>query len=135
MARDELHKTLRGTGISQGDLEARGWIRVVGTQVNVIPIEERFQYFTAPGRNRKVLKTDLDQAHFLIGAATSRQRRGCFRRTQPGNLPDQEVGGPILDWYAQTDPDVDIRQAAKLALGLVSHWRSQAGEEAGSSGR
>ena len=29
MPRYELHKTLRGTGISQGDLEARSWIRAV----------------------------------------------------------------------------------------------------------
>ena len=35
----------------------------------MVPIEERFAYFTAPGRNRKVIRTDLDQAHFLMGAA------------------------------------------------------------------
>jgi len=42
MPRDELHKILRGTGISQGDLEARGWIRVVGRVVHVVPVQERF---------------------------------------------------------------------------------------------
>lgn len=67
----ELHKTLRGTGISQGDLEARGWIRAAGKIVHVVPINERFAYFTERGRNRKVIKTDLDQTHFLIGAAYS----------------------------------------------------------------
>jgi len=42
---------------------------VTGTTVSRVPIVERFQYFTAPGRRRMVLKTDLDQAQFLIGSA------------------------------------------------------------------
>lgn len=125
MARDELHKTLRGTGVSQGDFEARGWIRVVGTSVNVIPIEERFQYFTAPGRNRKVLKTDLDQAHFLIGAATPGSGVDVSDELNRATFQIKRSVDPILDWYAQTDPDTGIQRAAKLALDLVSHWRAK----------
>ena len=125
MARDELHKTLRGTGVSQGDIEARGWIRVVGTSVNVIPIEERFQYFTAPGRNRKVLKTDLDQTYFLIGAATPGSSVDVSDELNRATLQIKRSVDPILDWYAQTDPDTGIQQAAKLALDLVSHWRAK----------
>ncbi len=125
MARDELHKTLRGTGVSQGDIEARGWIRVVGTQVFAIPIEERFQYFTAPGRNRKVLKTDLDQAHFLIGAAMPKSGVDVSDELNRATFQIKRSVDAILDWYAQTDPDTGIRQAAKLALDLVSHWRAK----------
>ncbi|MCK5323619.1 MAG: hypothetical protein KAJ45_05710 [Desulfobulbaceae bacterium] len=40
----------------------------------LIPYPERFAYFTKRGRNRKVIKTDLDQAHFLIGTAYRRIR-------------------------------------------------------------
>jgi putative DNA methylase len=125
MARDELHKTLRGTGVSQGDIEAQGWIRVVGTSVFVIPIEERFQYFKAPGRNRKVLKTDLDQAHFLIGAAMPGSGVDVSDELNRATFQIKRSVDPILDWYAQTDPDTGIRRAAKLALDLVSHWRAK----------
>jgi transposase-like protein len=125
MARDELHKTLRGTGVSQGDIEARGWIRVVGTSVNVTPIEERFRYFKAPGRNRKVLKTDLDQAHFLIGAATPASGVDVSDELNRATFQIKRSVDPILDWYTQTDPDTGIQQAAKLALHLVSHWRAK----------
>jgi hypothetical protein len=128
MARDELHKTLRGTGVSQGDFEARGWIRVVGTSVNVIHVEERFQYFTAPGRNRKVLKTDLDQAHFLIGAATPGSGVDVSDELDRATFQIKRSVDPVLDWYAQTDPDDVIQQAAKLALDLVSHWRAKPGK-------
>jgi len=125
MARDELHKTLRGTGVSQGDIEARGWIRVVGTSVNVIPIEERFHYFTAPGRNRKVLKTDLDQVHFLIGAVMPKSGVDVSDELNRATFQIKRSVDPILDWYAQTDPDTGIQQSAKLALDLVSHWRAR----------
>lgn len=127
--RDELHKILRGTGIAQGDLEAKGWIRAVGTTIHVVPIAERFQYFTAPGRNRKVLRTDLDQAHFLIGAAqpgsgvdvTDELNRWTFRIK---NSVDA-----ILGWYAGVEKDEEIRKAARLALDLVGHWRSKPARE------
>jgi hypothetical protein len=125
MARDELHKTLRGTGVSQGDIEARGWIRVVGTSVDAVPIVERFRYFTAPGRNRKVLKTDLDQAHFLIGAATPGSGADVSDELSRATFHIKRSVDPILDWYAQTDSDTGTRRAAKLALDLVSHWRAR----------
>ena len=32
---------------------------------------------------------------------------------------------PVLTWYAEMDPDEDVRDAAKTAAGLVSHWRSR----------
>jgi hypothetical protein len=93
--------------------------------VNVIPIEERFQYFTAPGRNRKVLKTDLDQAHFLIGAATPGSGVDVSDELNRATFQIKRSVDPILDWYAQTDPDTGIQRAAKLALDLVSHWRAK----------
>ena len=125
MARDDLGKTLRGTGISIGDLEARGWIQMAGTQANVIPIEKLFRFFTAPGRNRKVLKTDLDQAHFIIGAASPGSGVDVSDELNRATFQIKRSVDPILGWYAQTDPDTGIQQAAKLALDLVSHWRAQ----------
>lgn len=125
MPRDELHKTLRGTGVSQGDLEARGWIRVVGTTVHVLPIAERFQYFTTPGRNRKVLKTDLDQAHFLIGAAMPGSGIDVTDELNRGSFKGKKSVDALLDWYAQTDPDDGVRRAARLALDLLGHWRAR----------
>ena len=125
MPRDELHKTLRGTGVSQGDLEARGWIRVVGTTVHVVPIAERFQYFTTPGRNRKVLKTDLDQAHFLIGAAMPGSGIDVTDELNRGSFKVKKSVDALLDWYAQTDPDDGVRRAARLALDLLGHWRAR----------
>jgi adenine-specific DNA methylase len=123
--RDELHKTLRGTGISQGDLESRGWIRVEGKVVYVAPISERFDYFTAPGRNRKVIKTDLDQAHFLIGAAFQNSGVKIENELNNPNFRIKKSVDEILKWYQQVGDSSEIHQSARTALQLVKHWRTR----------
>lgn len=125
MERDELHKTLRGTGISQGDLEARGWIRVVGRTVHVVPIHERFVFFTERGRNRKVIKTDLDQAHFLIGAAFPNSGLKIDDELNNLNFRIKKSVDEILKWYAEVDKNSANRMAARTAAQLVEHWRTR----------
>lgn len=129
MDRDELHKTLRGTGISQGDFEARGWIRVVGRAVHIIPFKERFAYFTERGRNRKVIKTDLDQAHFLIGAAYPNSGLKIDAELNNLNFRIKKSVDEILRWYAEVDHDAVNRLAAKTAAQLVEHWRTNKGKK------
>lgn len=125
MDRDELHKTMRGTGITSDDFESRGWITVAGTTVKAIPIPERYAYFTAPGRNRKVLKTDLDQAHFLIGAALPGSGLDITQELNRNTFALKKSVDVILEWYAQTAVKENIQKAAQLASGLVTHWRAQ----------
>jgi putative DNA methylase len=125
MARDELHKTLRGTGIAQGDLEARGWIRVVGRSVHVVPVQERLAFFTERGRNRKVIKTDLDQAHFLIGAAYPNSGLKIDAELNNPNFRIKKSVDDILKWYAELDDNPADRLAAGTAAQLVEHWRTR----------
>ncbi|HYA42140.1 MAG TPA: hypothetical protein VEF34_12605 [Syntrophobacteraceae bacterium] len=128
MDRDELHKTLRGTGISQGDLEARGWVRVIGKTVHVVPVRERFAYFTERGRNRKVIKTDLDQAYFLVGAAFPNSGLKIETELNNQNFQIKRSVDDILKWVAQVDPIVSNRIAANTAAQLVEHWRTRRGK-------
>jgi len=117
LSRDEVSKSLRGTGIVQRELEQRGWIEEQGKVVSRVPIPDRFE--KARKRPRKEMKSEIDQAHFLIGAAT------------PGsgvNLED-ELGRDtwmvrrsveaVLDWYAKTAPEPEIQKAATLAGNLL----------------
>jgi hypothetical protein len=125
MSRDEVHKALRGTGIGLDDLEGRGWIRVVGTTVHVVPIAERFHYFTAPGRNRKVLRTDLDQTHFLIGAARPGSGIDVTEELNRRSFSVKRSVDALLGWYTRNDPEEENRRAAQLANELVAHWRAR----------
>ncbi len=132
MSRDELSKTLRGTGVEPNDLQARGWLRVVGTKVHAKPIGERFTEFRVPGRTRKaVLKTDLDQAHFLIGLATLGSGLKFEDEMFSWGVNLKRSTDAILEWYSQTAKDKSIREAAERALRLVVAWRNRPiGEEA-----
>lgn len=123
--RDELHKLLGGSGISQGDLESRGWIRVVGKAVNLVPIQERFLYFTERGRNRKVIKTDLDQAHFLIGAAYPNSGYKIAEELDNASFRIKKSVDDILKWYMEIGDTSATRSAATTALRLVEHWRTR----------
>ena len=123
--RDELHKILLGTGISQGYLEARGWVRLIGKEVHLIPIQERFDFFTGSGRNRKIIKTDLDQAHFLIGAALPQSGVKIDTELSNPNLKIKKAVDDILKWYGDTASSELERLAANTAYHLVEHWRNR----------
>ena len=112
-------------GISPGELESRRWIRVEGKVVHVVPISERFDYFTAPGRNRKVIKTDLDQTHFLIGAAFPNSGVKIENELNNPNFRIEKSVDEILKWYMQIGDSSEIQQSARTALQLVEHWRSR----------
>ena len=105
-------------------MESRGWIRVEGKVVHVAPISERFDYFTAPGRNRKVIKTDLDQAHFLIGAAFQNSGVKIENELNNPNFRIKKSVDEILKWYQQVGDSSEIHQSARTALQLVEHWRT-----------
>lgn len=123
--RDELHKTLRGTGLGQLDLEARGWIRATGTTINAVPIEERFEFFTARGRNRKVIKTDLDQAYFLTGACMKGTGVNVKDELDRQTFNIKRSVDAILKWFSEKHRNGEVRQAAALALRLVADWRAK----------
>ncbi len=125
MPRDELSKTLRGTGVAQADLEAKGWVRELNKTVHAVPVQERFAYFTASGRNRKVIKTDLDQAHFLIAAALPGSGVKVEAELNNVNFRIKRSVDEILRWMAEVDSDPALRLAAQTAAQLVSQWRTR----------
>jgi hypothetical protein len=126
LSRDELSKTLRGTGVEPNDLQARGWVRIVGTKVHTVPLDERMSYFTQRGRTRKAaLKTDLDQAHFLIGAARDGSGLSIDRELDNWSANLKRSTDAILRWYAETARDRDVRAAAERAVRLVDAWRNK----------
>ena len=93
--------------------------------MHLVPIRERFAFFTERGRNRKVIKTDLDQAHFLIGAALPNSGMRIDAELNNPNFRIKKSVDEILKWYAEIDQNTAIRMAAKTAVQLVEHWRTK----------
>lgn len=126
MSRDELSKMLRGSDAEPSDLQARGWVRIVGTRVHRKPITERFAEFRVPGRTRKsALKTDLDQAHFLIGVALGGSGLNISNELDNATFGLKRSVDAILQWYTRTARDRELCEAAERAARLLTAWRNK----------
>lgn len=123
LTRDDVSKSLRGTGIVQRELEQRGWIEERGKHVRRVPIRERFEQ--ARARPRKEMKTEIDQAHFLIGAAMPGSGVNVEAELAKDTWMVRRSVEAVLDWYAKTAAEPEIQAAAKLAGDLLRRSREQ----------
>ena len=121
--RDALHKTLQGSGISQNDLESRGWIKVAGREVTVVSIQDRYALLTKRGLNRKYIKSDLDQSFFLMGMFLA--GRKVTAELESGNLKLKNSVPDILKWFSLTSDNELIRQAASSVITLMEQYERE----------
>lgn len=126
-SRDEVSKLLRGTAIQQKDFEKTGsspWIVEEDKAVTRVPIYDRFQMMRL--RSRRELKTELDQAHFLIGAAMPVKEGDTGVNIEKELERETFLIRPgveaLLDWYAKTPASPDepgVPRSSGLALTLL----------------
>ncbi len=126
-SRDEISKLLRGTAIQQRDFDRAGsspWIIVHDKLIKRIPIYDRFQLMRQ--RQRRELRTELDQAHFLIGAALPVKEGdtgvNIEKELERETLLIRPGVDALLDWYSKTPASPDesgVPTAANLALTLL----------------
>jgi putative DNA methylase len=110
---DDVSKSLFGTTIRQRDFEDRGWIEERNRQVTAIPIPQRFEDFRR--RPRKEMKTEIDQAHFLVGAARRNSGVNLEQELSKDTWMVRRSVDAVLEWYAKMSLDPEIRSAAALA--------------------
>ncbi len=115
-SRDDVSKLLRGTSIVPRKLQDFGWVREENRTVSCVPIAERFE--RARQRPRKEMKTEIDQAHFLIGAALPESTVNIEEELSRGTWEPRRSVEAVLDWYARTAPESEVRQAAATAQAL-----------------
>ena len=126
-SRDEVSKLLRGTAIQQRDFERIGsspWVVEEDKIVRRVPIYDRFQKIRQ--RSRREMKTELDQAHFLIGAALPARDGDTGVNIEKELEKETFLIRPgveaLLDWYSKTPAGPDepgVPRAAALALTLL----------------
>jgi adenine-specific DNA methylase len=114
---NEVSKSLFGTAIRQRDFEDRGWIEERNRFVTAIPIPQRFQNFRR--RPRKEMKTEIDQAHFLIGAARPDSGVNLEQELSKDTWMVRRSVDAVLEWYAEMSPDLEIRTASTLARTIL----------------
>lgn len=117
LSRDDVGKNLRGTGLVQRELEDRGWVAERNKVVSRVPIKDRFEI--ARGRPRREMKTEIDQAHFLIGAALPESGLNIQDELGRNTWAVRRSVEAVLQWYAKTAVEPEIRTAAELAAKLL----------------
>lgn len=65
------------------------------------------------------MKTEIDQAHFLIGAAMPGSGVNLEEELARDTWMVRRSVEGVLDWYAKTAPELEIQKAAKLAGNLL----------------
>ena len=124
--RDDLHKALRSTGVSQKDIENLGWIKEERKIIYKISIQDRFAEITKSGHRRDYIKKDLDQAHFLLGAAMDKTNKiNINDELDSGKFNPIKAVDNILEWIIKTESDVEIIKAAEICLKLLATWRNR----------
>lgn len=120
--RDEMQKTLRGTGIGPADFERKGWCkeeRKVFCLVNPLDWAKQFK-----GVSRKSLARDLDQALFLIGASYDHSGIRVDDTLGSTNFRHHPAIPDLLEWFTRHAPheDYTFKSAAARALSLYKGW-------------
>jgi putative DNA methylase len=116
-AADDVSKSLFGTTIRQRDFEDRGLVEERNRVVAATPIQQRFQDFRK--RPRKEMKTEIDQAHFLIGAAKPNSGVNLEQELSKDTWMVRRSVDAVLEWYTKMSPDPEVRAASTLARTIL----------------
>lgn len=120
VARDEMQKTLRGTGIGPADFEKKGWCK---EEKKVFCLVHPLEWARAfKGVNRKQLSRDLDQSLFLIGACWRDSGIRVADTLGSQNFKHHPAIPDILGWFVSHGVDFETKTAAANALKLYKDW-------------
>ena len=122
LARDQMQKFLRGTGVSPNDFQQREWCKEEKKVFHLVPPLEQARKWK--GLPRKGLGRDLDQAMFLIGACYPESGINVNDTLNNPNFLPHPATRDILDWFTRHGGDVPMKDAARLAKNLYGKWEA-----------
>ena len=128
IARDQMQKFLRGTGMAPDEFVNRGWCKE----------EHKVFYAAMPmelaqswiGRHRNKLTYDYDQAMFLIGACFEGSGINATDTLKNENFNPHPALKSLLEWYTRRGATSQIRNAAIRAVTIYNSWAATHTEKA-----
>jgi hypothetical protein len=127
LPRDQIQKFLRGTGITPGEFEERGWCKEIQKVYHLIsPLETAKEWY---GRHRRRLTVDYDQAMVLIGACFDGSGINAMDTIKNENFKPHPALSALLVWHTTRAGDGMIRNAAARAQQIYQSWASQHQEQ------
>jgi hypothetical protein len=122
LARDQMQKFLRGTGVSPNEFQQREWCKEEKKVFHLVPALEQARKWK--GLPRKGLGRDLDQSMFLIGACYPNSGINVNDTLNNPNFLPHPATRDILDWFTRHGGDVPMKEAARLAKQLYGKWEA-----------
>ncbi len=123
LARDQMQKFLRGTGISPTEFESRGWcVEKNKVYYSISPLEIARNWH---GKHRQGMKSDLDQAMFLIGACFDNSGINVMETLKNENFKPHPALGALLEWFSIRGASTQVRNASARAQRIYRDWQLQ----------
>lgn len=127
LARDQMQKMLRGSGIAPDEFVNRGWARE----------EKKVFYLNDPlaiaqdwqGRHRRKLSTDLDQTFVLMGACYDGSGINAADTLKNENFKPHAALKSLLEWMSKRGQTQQMRNAASRALSIYNNWAASNKEQ------
>jgi putative DNA methylase len=120
VARDQMQKYLRGSGLAPNEFEERGWCKEVNKVFTLIePLQFAQEWY---GRHKRRLVTDLDQALVLIGACYDGSGISAADTLKNENFKAHPALKSLLEWLSRRSTTQAMRNAASRALSIHKNW-------------
>jgi adenine-specific DNA methylase len=120
VARDQMQKHLRGSGIAPDEFVSRGWC---SEQRKVFHLTEPMEFAQGwYGKHRRRLAADLDQALVLTGACFDGSGINAADTLRNENFKPHPALKGLLDWLSRHAGTEPLRHAATRALTIYNQW-------------
>ena len=120
LARDQVQKLLRGSGIAPDEFASRGW---TSEEKKVFQfVDPLFFARDWQGRHRRRLTVDLDQALVLIGACFDGSGINAADTLRNDNFRPHPALKGLLEWFSRHGASQPTRNASSRALTIYNNW-------------
>lgn len=122
LARDQMQKLLRGSGIAPDEFTDRGW---ASEEKKVFHLADPLAFARDwQGRHRRRLTADLDQALVLIGACYDGSGINASDTLKNENFKPHPALKSLLEWLSRRGATQPKRNASSRALTIYNNWAS-----------
>jgi putative DNA methylase len=120
LARDQMQKLLRGSGIAPDEFTSRGW---ANEEKKVFHLADPLGFARDwQGKHRRRLTADLDQTLVLVGACYDGSGINASDTLKNDNFKPHPALKGLLEWLGKRAPSQPMRNASSRALSIYNAW-------------
>lgn len=120
LARDQMQKLLRGSGIAPDEFVNRGWC---GEEKKVFHLADPLDFARDwQGKHRRKLTADLDQALVIVGACYDSSGINAADTLKNENFKPHPALKSLLEWLSKRGQTQSMRNASSRALTIYNNW-------------